>query len=96
MFPRKCHNILLSNGANDALDFLGAHSPACSDNLAADVLSDGGGAVEGEQDGGFELGFCALDFGFGDGVGEARPFAEGEVHEVVDAGYFVGDEVDAP
>lgn len=40
--------------------------------------------------------FGTLDFRLGDGLGEAGPFAEGEVDEVVDAGDFVGDEVDAP
>jgi len=37
------------------------------------------------------LGFGALGFGFGDVVGETRPFAEGEVDEVVDLGFVFGD-----
>ena len=42
------------------------------------------------------MGFRALGFGFADVEAEARPFAEGKVDEVVDAGEGVGDEVDSP
>lgn len=40
--------------------------------------------------------FSPLDLGLGDGLREAGPFAECEVDEVVDAGEFIGDEVDSP
>ncbi len=96
LFPREIHHILLCDGTDDLLDFLRAHAPARRDDLPTNVLGHGGGAVEREQDGGFELGFGALGFGFGDVVGEARPFAEGEMHEVVDLGFVFGDQVDAP
>lgn len=64
--------------------------------MPANVFGYGGGAVEGEQDGGFELRFCALGFGFGDVVGETRPFTEGKVDEVVDSSFVFSDQIDAP
>lgn len=42
------------------------------------------------------MGFGALGFGFCDVVGEAGPFAEGEMDEVVDLGFVFCYEVDAP
>jgi len=42
------------------------------------------------------LSLGALDFGFCDVIGEARPFAESEVDEIVETGDDVGDEVDTP
>lgn len=42
------------------------------------------------------MGLGPLGFGAGDVVGEARPFAEGEVDEVIDLGFVLRDEVDAP
>lgn len=38
----------------------------------------------------------ALDFGFCDVVGKARPFAESEVDKIVETGDDVGDKVDTP
>jgi hypothetical protein len=64
--------------------------------LAADVLSDGGGPIERQEDGGFELGLRALGLGFGNTVREAGPFTEGEVDEIIDLGYVVADKVDTP
>ncbi len=42
------------------------------------------------------MGLGPLGFGAGNIVGEAGPFAEGEVDEVVDLGFVLRDEVDAP
>ena len=64
--------------------------------MATYVFGYGSSAVEREKDGGFELGFGALGFSFCDIVGEAGPFAEGEVDEVVDLGFVFCNEVDAP
>ncbi len=94
--PRPRHNVLLADASDDALYLLWVHAAAGGDDLAAYIFGDGGGTVEGEEDGGLELGFGALGFGFGDVVGEAGPFAEGEVDEVVDLGFIFCDEVDAP
>ena len=71
LLPTESHNVLLCDLTNNALNLLRRHATARRDDLAADVLGDGGGAVEGEEDGGFELGFCALDFPFGYVVAEA-------------------------
>lgn len=93
---RKRHHVLLRDSSNHPLDLHGIHSPTGRDDLAANVFCDGGCAVEGQQDGGFELRFGALDFCFTHIDGEAGPFAQGEVDEVVDLGLVFGDEVDAP
>ena len=42
------------------------------------------------------MSFGTLCFGFGDVVGEPRPFAEGEVDQVVDLSMIFCYEVDAP
>ena len=64
--------------------------------MPTNVFRYGGGAVEGEQDGGFELRFGALGFGFGDVVGETRPFTEGKMDEIIDSSFVFCDEIDAP
>lgn len=92
----KVDNVLAGDGAKDALNLGGVHAAAGGDDLAANVLGDRSGSVEGEEEGGLELGLGALDFGFGDGGGETGPFAEGKVDEVVNLGELVGDEVDSP
>lgn len=92
----KLHNVLLRNGANNPLNLGGVHPPSGGDDLAANVLGDSGGAIEREQERGLELGLGTLDLGLGDYLGEAGPFAERKVDEVVDAGDLVGDEVDSP
>ena len=92
----KFHHVLFTNSSHNTFHLIGAQATPCGDKLPADVFGYGGGAVEGEQNGGFELGFCALGFGFGDVVGETRPFTEGKVDEVVDSGFVFCDQVDAP
>jgi len=90
------HDALVGDGVNPALDLGGGHAAAGGDDLATNVLGHGGGAVEGEEDGGLELGLGALNLGLGDVGAEAHPLADGEVDEVVDTVELVGDEVDAP
>ena len=90
------HNVLFTNPSHNTFNFFRIHAAACGDDLPADVFGYGGGAVEGEQDGGFELRFGALGFGFGDVVGETRPFTEGKVDEIVDSGFVFCDQIDAP
>lgn len=46
----KVHDILLGDGVDSALDLARAHAAASGDELAADVLGDGGGAVQGQED----------------------------------------------
>lgn len=92
----KVHNVLLGDLANGALDVLGTEAAAGSDDLAANVLGDGGGAVEGEKDGSLELGLGTLDFSGGDIAAETRPLAESEVNQVIEVGQVLGDKVDTP
>ena len=92
----KRHHILLSDAADNTLDLRGIHASTGCDNLTAHIFSDGGCAVERKQNGGLELSFGALDFGFGDIDGEAGPFAQGEVDEIVNLGFVFRDEVDTP
>lgn len=96
LFPRKRHDVLFGNLPDDPLDFFGVHPAAGGHDLPADVFGDGGGAVEGQEDGGLQLGFGAFGFGFGHVVGKSGPFAKGEVHEVVDLFLVFCDEVDSP
>lgn len=90
------HDVLLGDLANDALDVLGRQAAAGGDDLAANVLGNGGGSVEGEEDGGLELGLGTLDLGGGDVDAETRPLAEGEVDEVIEAGQVLGNKVNTP
>lgn len=92
----KVHDVLLGDGTHDALYLLRAVTTASGDDLATNVLGDGGGAIEGEEKRGLELGLCALDFGRCDVGGETGPFAESEVDEIVEASWVSGSEVDAP
>lgn len=89
-------DVVGGNSIDSSLDLTGAHPSASGHDLSADILSKGGGSVQGQQDGGLQLRLGALDLGFGDGLGEASPLAHGEVHEVVDASKLVGHEVNAP
>lgn len=93
---REVHDVLFRDRADDALNFLRAEAAARGDDLAANVLGHGGGAVEREEDRGFELGLGALCLGFGNAVREARPLTKSEVHQVIDASNLVSNEVDAP
>lgn len=93
---REVHDALAVDGVDVALDLGGGHAAAGGDDLAADVLSKGGGAVEGEEDRGLELGLGALDLGLGDVGAETHPLADGEVDEIVDTVELVGHEVDTP
>jgi hypothetical protein len=93
---REIHDVLVRDTADDALDLLGAHSATRGHDLSSDVLGHGSSAIEGQEDGGFELGLCAFRLGFGDAVGEAGPLAKGEVDKVVDLGNVFGDKIDAP
>lgn len=72
----KVHDVLGGDGTNNSLDLGWGHAAAGGDELSANVLGDGGSAVKGEEEGGFELGLGALDFGFADVGGEAGPFLQ--------------------
>lgn len=92
----KLHNIVGGDSIDGALDLARAHAPAGRDDLAADILGQGGGAVQGQQNGCLELGLGTLGLGFGHGLGETRPLAQSKVDEVVDAVDLVSDEVYTP
>lgn len=88
--------MLLGDLADGTLDVLGTEATAGGDDLAANVLGDGGGAVQGEEDGSLELGLGTLDLSGGDVAAEAGPLAESEVDQVIELGQVLGDEVDTP
>ena len=90
------HDILLGDLANGTLDILGAETAACGDDLAANILGDGGGAVKGEEYGSLELSLGALDLGGGHAVAEAGPLTEGEVNQVIELSQVLGNKVDTP
>lgn len=90
------HDILLSDLADHTLDILRAEAAASGDGLAANVFSDSGGSVEREEDGGLELGLGALNFSGADVEAKARPLAESEVNQVIEAGQILRDKVDTP
>ncbi len=92
----KVHHILLRYAVDDALDLGRVHPPPSGDDLATNVLGNGGGAVKGEEDGSLELGLCPLDLGLGDAGGETGPFPESEVDQVIDRRELVGNEVNTP
>lgn len=93
---RELHNVLLGDGANNALNLLGSKTAAGGDNLAANVLGSCGSTVQRKKDGSLQLSLSTLGLGLGDVEGQARPLAESEVDKVVDAGDGVSDEVDTP
>jgi len=78
------------------LDILSAKTATGGDDLAANVLGNGGGAIEGQENGSLELGLGALNLGGGDVVAEAGPLTEGEVDQVVELSQVLGDKVDTP
>lgn len=90
------HDVGLGDGVDPALDLAGLDAAAGGDELAANILSNGGGAVEREKDGGLELGLGALSLSLGDVGAEAHPLADGEVDEVIDAVGLAGGQVDTP
>jgi hypothetical protein len=69
---------------------------ASGDDLAADVLSDGGGAIERQEDRSLKLGLSTLNLGGGDVVAQARPLAESEVDQVIELSKVLADKVDTP
>jgi len=90
------HDILLGDVVDEALNLAGAHATAGGNDLSADILSDGGGAVKGKENRGLELSLGALNFGLGDVAGKARPLTKREVNKVIDLGELVGHQVDTP
>ena len=92
----KLHDVLLADGIDDALDLAGGHAATGGNDLAANILGDGGGAVQGQEDGRLELGLGALNLGLGHVARQARPLAQRKVHQIVDTPELIGHEVDAP
>ena len=90
------HDIVGRDGTDNALDLFRRKAAAGGDDLASNVLGNGGGAVEGQEDGGLELGLGTLNLGLAHVEAEARPLTESEVDKVVQAGDGVGNEVDTP
>lgn len=92
----KVHDVLLGNGVDSALNLTRAHAATGGDELAANILGNGGGAIEGEEDRSLELSLGTLDLGTADVGAKTHPLLNGEVDEVVDTGGLVGDKIDTP
>lgn len=88
--------MLLGDLTDSTLNILGAEAAAGGDNLAANVLGDGGGAVEGKENGSLQLSLGTLDLSGGNLAAEAGPLAEGEVNQVIKVGQVLRDKVDTP
>ena len=92
----KVHHVLLGDLADRALNVLGAEAAASGDDLATNVFGNGGGAIQGKEDRGLQLGLGALNLGGGDVVAQAGPLTEGEVDEVLKTVGVLGGQVDTP
>lgn len=92
----KVGDILVGDGIDLALDLAGAGATASGDQLATDILGNSGGAIQGQQDRGLQLGLGTLDLGLADVGAETHPLADGEVDKVIQAGGVVSDEIDTP
>ena len=92
----KVHDILLGNSINLSLNLVRGHAAASGNKLSANVLSNGCGAVEGQEDGGLELSLGTLGLGGADVGAEAHPLTDSEVDEVVNSVRLVGNKVDTP
>lgn len=90
------HDVLLGDLADSTLNILSTQAAASGDDLAADVLSNGGGAIERQEDGSLKLGLGTLNLGGGDVVAQARPLAESEVDQVIELSKVLADKVDTP
>lgn len=58
------HDVLGGDLADDLVDLPGSESAAGGDDLSSNVFGNGGGAVQGKENRGLELGLGALDLGF--------------------------------
>lgn len=62
----KVHDVLGSDAADGSLNVFGAQTAASCDDLATNVLGDGGGAIERQEDGSLQLSLGALNLSLGD------------------------------
>jgi len=76
------------------LNLLGRGALAHGDHLATDILSNGGGTIEAQEERRLELLLGTLDLGRGDGGGQASPLLLGKVDQIILAIPVLGDEVD--
>lgn len=90
------HDVLLGDLADSTLNVLSAQTAASGDDLAADVLSDGGGAIERQEDRSLKLGLGTLNLSGADVVAQTRPLAESEVDQVIELSEVLADKVDTP
>lgn len=92
----KSDNILLRDSANHTLNLSGAHSPSCRNDLASNVFRDSGGAIQTQQKRRLKLSLGPLNLGFRYSPRHPVPFAEREMHKIVDVGEVVADHVGTP
>lgn len=64
--------------------------------MSSNVIGNGKGTVEGEEETSLGLRLGSLDLGKGRGDGHSGPLFEGKVDQVVDIGQVLGDQVDTP
>lgn len=92
----KLHDVLLGDLADGALNVFGSETAASGDDLATNVLSNSGGAVEREEDRGLELSLGPLNLSAADVEAQAAPFAQSKVDQVIKTGEVLGNKVDTP
>lgn len=90
------HDVLLGDLTDGTLNVLGREAAASGDDLATNVLSNGGGAVKREEHRGLELSLGTLNLGGVDVEAQTGPLTESEVNEVVETGQVVRNKVDTP
>lgn len=90
------HDVLLGDLSDGTLNILGGEAAASGDNLATNVLSNGGGTVEREEDRSLELSLGTLNLRTGDIEAQTSPLTESKVNQVIQAGQVLGNKVDTP
>lgn len=83
-----------SDLADQLLNLLGGGALALGDHLATNILGNGGGAVQAQEEGGLELLLGTLNLGSGDRGGQTGPLLLGKVDQVILAVLVLSDEVD--
>lgn len=68
---RKSHDVLGGNGIDGTLNLARARAAAGCDNLATNILGQGSGAIQRQQDGSLQLGLGTLGLGLGNGLRKA-------------------------
>lgn len=76
------------------LNLLGSNALALGNHLASDILGNGGGTVQAQEERRLELLLGTLNLGSGDRGGQTGPLLLGKVDQIILAVLVLGDEVD--